>query len=110
MIGINNPRKKIKAQNIQLNQLFHQFQLLIQKKILSAQTQTQLIRKQLHLLNPNQVLERGYAIVFSPNRTVVETADKAAQFDRLMLKFNDGEVSVRLDQERENKHGTKENI
>ncbi|WP_295363980.1 exodeoxyribonuclease VII large subunit [uncultured Pseudoramibacter sp.] len=110
MIGINNPRKKIKVQNIQLNQLFHQFQLLIQKKILSAQTQTQLIRKQLHLLNPNQVLERGYAIVFSPNRTVVETADKAAQFDRLMLKFNDGEVSVRLDQERENKHGTKENI
>ena len=110
IIEINNPRKKIKAQNIQLHHLSHQLQWSIQKKVLSAQTQMQFIQKQLYLLNPNQVLERGYAIVFAPNRAVVETATQASQWNQLMIKFNDGEVKVLLEKERENNNASKKNI
>jgi exodeoxyribonuclease VII large subunit len=52
-------------------------------------------RAQLRLLSPQAVLERGYAIVFTPEKQVVRSIKTAQKEDELMVRLSDGELKIR---------------
>lgn len=103
-----NPRKIIRVKKLNLQHHAERLSWLMQKKTVSCRSQLHLLQQQLQLLDPHHVLENGYAIVYAPDHTVVESASKAHQLEQLSIRFKDGEVKVFLKSEKEN--GAKENI
>ncbi|MBR6027741.1 MAG: exodeoxyribonuclease VII large subunit [Clostridia bacterium] len=64
------------------------------KAIESARQRLSQRRNRLEALNPQRVLERGYALVTSGDRVVTSAQDAPA---RMRLRFRDGAVDVRRD-------------
>jgi exodeoxyribonuclease VII large subunit len=108
ILEAKNPGNIIQIKRINLQNNAKNLFWVMQRKIFAYRSQMTLLQQQLQLSNPRHVLEKGYAIIYAPDHTVVESASKAYQLDQLSIGFKDGEVKVFLNREEEN--GTKENI
>lgn len=58
------------------------------------------IKNNLHALNPKMVLQRGYAIVYNEEGTLIRSALQANNESSFSLEFADGTLNVRKDHER----------
>ena len=81
--------------NIQLQKLKHQFQIL-NKEILQKRKQKVIILKQkLELLNPKNILKRGYAIIQDKEGKIIYEPNHVEHGDKLKVTLANGIMTVR---------------
>jgi exodeoxyribonuclease VII large subunit len=83
----------------QTDDLLVQMETLIHKRMQIYQHRIGLNHSMLRSLNPNNVLGRGYSLLWSDNSIVTDakTFRTLASHDKLQLQFHDGKVSVKKD-------------
>ena len=101
-LSLCQPKKRIEAEEKQLKSLREALSLAMQKRLSACEQQLQQRMRELTMLSPYRVLERGYAIVTRGGLPVTGRAQLHAQ-DRISIRFADGVVSadVITDQEKE---------
>ena len=71
----------------------------MEERINRAQTELRQKKRELEMLSPYRVLERGYAIVTRDGKPV--TAGQLAAGDGVRIRFADGIVGARIESEKE---------
>ena len=61
--------------------------------------QVRMLRERLEAISPLAVLTRGYALIYTPEGQMVTGAAEARNHPRLTVRFHDGEVAVRREEQ-----------
>lgn len=101
-LSMCQPKKRIEAEEKQLKNLREALSLAMEKRLSVCEQQLHQRMRELTMLSPYRVLERGYAIVTRGGLPVTTRAQLAAG-DRISIRFADGVVSagVLADHEKE---------
>ncbi len=94
--SFNYPLKRIENMLTQLDSLTHSMDYEIEKKWTRAKNDFKAAVQKLELLNYNNVLKRGFAIVHKDG-TLVKSSQELSGGDRLKLGFYDGQKGATVD-------------
>lgn len=100
-----HPAQRLAVQQHQLALLRQALGAAMTARLHDAQTRLTSQRAKLTVLSPLAVLGRGYALALRDG-VPVTSARMARQGERLLLRFQDGTVAVRMEKEKE--HGSQE--
>lgn len=97
---INYPEKVIKIHDYQilLDDLVNRLDVYINKKLESYKNELQISFSLLVVLNPKNVLQRGYCYIIGPNERTIESYSKFKMIDKgenIKINFHDGEGFVK---------------
>ena len=70
----------------------------INQRLLRLEGETGSVRTRLEAVSPLRVLERGYALVYDTDGRMLPGAESAQKADRMQLRFADGTVAVRREE------------
>ncbi|MFN8620553.1 MAG: exodeoxyribonuclease VII large subunit [Chloroflexota bacterium] len=88
---------RLDAEEARLSRLHERLPLLLQGRLARARTDLRAGAAGLAALSPYATLERGYAIVRTPDGRVVRTATDAAPGDALAVTLHEGALDVRVE-------------
>ena len=97
-----SPEAKLATRRQDLDMLAQKRSTLMSKRIASHRTVVTSQRSTARLLDPRDVLRRGYAIVTTPGTTPearISSATSARSESLLRVAFNDGSITARVSQE-----------
>ena len=89
-----SPQEKIKTQNILINNLSKRIQTSMLRYIESCQNKVESLEQSLILLNPDEILSRGYAIAFSENNKAITNVEDISLNDKIKIKLHHGLVNT----------------
>ena len=89
-----SPQEKIKTQNILINNLSKRIQTSMLRYIESCQNKVESLEQSLILLNPNEILSRGYAIAFNKNNKAITNVEDISLNDKIKIKLHHGLVNT----------------
>ena len=89
-----SPQEKIKTQNILINNLSKRIQTSMLRYIESCQNKVESLEQSLILLNPNEILSRGYAIAFNEKNKAITNVEKISLNDKIKIKLHSGLVTT----------------
>ena len=89
-----SPQEKIKTQNILIENLSKRIQTSMLRYIESYQNKVESLEQSLILLNPNEILSRGYAIAFSENNKAITNVEDISLNDKIKIKLHHGLVNT----------------
>ncbi|MEW5903262.1 MAG: exodeoxyribonuclease VII large subunit [Pseudomonadota bacterium] len=81
--------------------LRHRLQMALNNRLAQADERLRSLRQHLHLLDPQQVLARGYSLVRKPDGSIVRAADELQVGDVLDVAFSRGSAQVAVSKVRE---------
>ena len=96
----NHPLKRIETHKTVLHGLRSQLMSELKLRMDAARQTVAFRRRELEMLNPYRVLERGYAIVMGKQGPVM-SASEAAAGDRVRIVLKDGSLGAQILQEHE---------
>ena len=70
----------------------------INQRLLRLEGETGSVRTRMEAVSPLRVLERGYALVYDTDGRMLPGAESAQKADRMQLRFADGTVAVRREE------------
>ena len=85
-----SPKEKIKAQNMLVHNFSKRIQSSMQSQLNIYQNKVESLEQGLILLNPNNILSRGYAIAFNEKNIPITNAKKTAVNDKIKIKLHRG--------------------
>ena len=85
-----SPKEKIKAQNMLVHNFSKRIQSSMQSQLNIIQNKVESLEQGLILLNPNNILSRGYAIAFNEKNIPITNAKKTAVDDKIKIKLHRG--------------------
>lgn len=91
-LALADPSARLLQERQNLARLVAEARHTLEKRLMTRRHDAEQSRLKLELLSPLHVLRRGYAMVRRPNGTVVTRKGQAAEGDKFMLTFYDGEV------------------
>ncbi|MFP4548077.1 MAG: exodeoxyribonuclease VII large subunit [Fidelibacterota bacterium] len=108
-IALLNPATTILNQIQHIDDMERRLQYQIQNKLKEYQSQLEYLSASLKSLNPESILERGYAIVTDKNNNFLKSIKNVHLEDKLTIKLSDGKLntSVLSITENNNKGGEK---
>jgi len=89
-----SPQEKIKTQNILIDNLSKRIQTSMLRYIESYQNKVESLEQSLILLNPNEILSRGYAIAFNKNNKAITNVEDISLNDKIKIKLHHGLVNT----------------
>ncbi len=87
-----SPQEKIKTQNILIDNLSKRIQTSMLRYLEMYQNKVESLEQSLILLNPNEILSRGYAIAFSENNKAITNVEDISLNDKIKIKLHHGLV------------------
>ena len=89
-----SPHEKIKTQNILIDNLSKRIQTSMLRYLESYQNKVESLEQSLILLNPNEILSRGYAIAFNENNKAITNVEDISLNDKIKIKLHHGLVNT----------------
>jgi exodeoxyribonuclease VII large subunit len=91
-----SPLRMIQERRQRLDELASRSLLAVQGILLNTRAQHTGLHKLLNSLNPESVLQRGYAIVHDASGKIVRRVDQVIPQSRVSIKVSDGEFNARV--------------
>ncbi|MBA2173644.1 exodeoxyribonuclease VII large subunit [Halobacillus locisalis] len=98
------PEKKMKEQEEKLQAQTRQLNARFQEVVAKKQERFRSNLDKLSLLNPLEIMKRGYSIPFTQNGKVVRRVKDVTEGDDLALKLEDGSLDVKVLEVKEEDH------
>lgn len=92
----NETKRQFNQGNASLNLYEKQIQLLAKLPIQSARQQLSHLSAQLHLLNPSEILKRGYALIQKEGQEGIQKAAELQAGDAIKIVFQDGSLNAKI--------------
>ena len=89
-----SPQEKIKTQNILIENLSKRIQTSMLRYLEMYQNKVESLEQSLILLNPNEILSRGYAIAFSESNKAITNVEDISLNDKIKIKLHHGQVNT----------------
>ncbi|MDC6476947.1 exodeoxyribonuclease VII large subunit [Methylophilaceae bacterium] len=89
-----SPQEKIKTQNILIDNLSKRIKTSMLRNLESYQNKVESLEQSLILLNPNEILSRGYAIAFNKNNKAITNVEDISLNDKIRIKLHHGLVNT----------------
>ena len=89
-----SPQEKIKTQNILIENLSKRIQTSMLRYLEMYQNKVESLEQSLILLNPDEILSRGYAIAFSENNKAITNVENISLNDKIKIKLHHGLVNT----------------
>ena len=89
-----SPQEKIKTQNILIENLSKRIQTSMLRYLEMYQNKVESLEQSLILLNPNEILSRGYAIAFSESNKAITNVEDISLNDKIKIKLHHGLVNT----------------
>ena len=89
-----SPQEKIKTQNILIENLSKRIQTSMLRYLEMYQNKVESLEQSLILLNPDEILSRGYAIAFSENNKAITNVEDISLNDKIKIKLHHGQVNT----------------
>ena len=89
-----SPQEKIKTQNILIDNLSKRIQTSMLRYLEMYQNKVESLEQSLILLNPNEILSRGYAIAFNKNNKAITNVEDISLNDKIKIKLHHGLVNT----------------
>ena len=89
-----SPQEKIKTQNILIDNLSKRIQTSMLRYLESYQNKVESLEQSLILLNPNEILSRGYAIAFNEKNKAITNVENISLDDKIKIKLHHGLVTT----------------
>ena len=89
-----SPQEKIKTQNILIDNLSKRIQTSMLRYLEMYQNKVESLEQSLILLNPDEILSRGYAIAFSENNKAITNVEDISLNDKIKIKLHHGLVNT----------------
>jgi len=89
-----SPQEKIKTQNILIDNLSKRIQTSMLRYLESYQNKVESLEQSLILLNPIEILSRGYAIAFNKNNKAITNVEDISLNDKIKIKLHHGLVNT----------------
>ncbi|MEO0378503.1 MAG: exodeoxyribonuclease VII large subunit [Cyanobacteria bacterium P01_A01_bin.17] len=88
--------RQIERDKATVQQLKQQLGRAVQRRLLAYQKHHQLLQQKLVALDPTAVLQRGYAVVRTSDRTIVRQSDEIEVGQTLNVQFSSGLATVQV--------------
>jgi len=95
---LTSPSEKILAQKIFLGNIFKRMRMAIKSSLNKYQNKIYLSQQNLTLLNPTEILSRGYSIVFDQNKNIINDIENITVNDKVQIKFHQGNAQANITQ------------
>ena len=89
-----SPQEKIKTQNILIENLSKRIQTSMLRYLEMYQNKVESLEQSLILLNPNEILSRGYAIAFNESNKAITNVEDISLNDKIKIKLHHGQVNT----------------
>lgn len=94
-----SPQNAIRQDNITVDHLEDRLKTVLVHQLKSEKQNVKAMGDHLTILNPQNVLKRGYALVEGKDGSIIENTRRAREAGELMLCFKDGSVEAEVKQE-----------
>ena len=84
------PQEKIKTQKILIDNLSKRIQISMLSYLKVYQNKVESLEQSLILLNPKEILSRGYSIAFNENNKAITNTDDISLDDKIKIKLHHG--------------------
>jgi exodeoxyribonuclease VII large subunit len=84
------PQEKIKTQKILIDNLSKRIQISMLSYLKVYQNKVESLEQSLILLNPKEILSRGYSIAFNENNKAITNAEDISLDDKINIKLHNG--------------------
>jgi len=91
-----SPSEKIIAQNILIKNFLDRMTISMKSSLNNYQNKINLVKKNISLLNPNEILSRGYSIIFDKNQNIVNNASQILVNDKIEVKLHKGRLRANI--------------
>lgn len=91
-----SPSEKIIAQNILIKNFLDRMTISMKSSLNNYQNKINLVKKNISLLNPNEILSRGYSIIFDKNQNIVNDASQILVNDKIEVKLHKGRLRAKI--------------
>lgn len=100
--GLRHPRERLREEGAKVERARARIRAAAESRVRIERQILASRRAQLHALDPQRVLERGYALVEQSDGSLLTGARQAGPGDRLKVRLHDGGLAVRVvEQERD---------
>ncbi len=89
-----SPQEKIKTQNILIENLSKRIQTSMLRYLEVYQNKVESLDQSLILLNPNEILSRGYSIAFNENNKAITNVESVSLNDKIKIKLHHGLINT----------------
>jgi exodeoxyribonuclease VII large subunit len=89
-----SPQEKIKTHNILIENFSKRIQTSMLRYLEMYQNKVESLEQSLILLNPNEILSRGYAIAFSESNKAITNVKDISLNDKIKIKLHHGQVNT----------------
>ena len=92
----NNPVSKLDLMHDKVNSLFNSLNRDISQKIQFNNNLLAKLYKNIEILNPLSILDRGYAIVMNKKGEAIKSTKKVAKGEKLKARLSDGLMDIEV--------------
>jgi exodeoxyribonuclease VII large subunit len=89
-----SPSEKIIAQNVLIKNYLDRITISMKSSLNNYQNKIDLVKKNISLLNPNEILSRGYSIIFDKNQIIVNDVSQILVKDKIEVKLHKGRLKA----------------
>jgi exodeoxyribonuclease VII large subunit len=101
--GLVSPAQKIASQLDLVLALRNRMQVTISSQLEKYREQIKSYKQNLSHLNPNEILSRGYSIILSHNKKIINNASAMSVSDKIKIKFYKGIAEASITKINQNK-------
>ena len=101
--GLVSPAQKIASQLDLVLALKNRMQVTISSQLEKYREQIKSYKQNLSHLNPNEILSRGYSIILSHNKKIINNASAMSVSDKIKIKFYKGIAEASITKINQNK-------
>ena len=89
-----NPISKLNLMKERINSLGINLNRGVEEKLKSNQNLLEKLYKNIQILNPLSILDRGYAIIMNENGTALKSAQETSEGEKLKARLSSGSVDM----------------
>jgi exodeoxyribonuclease VII large subunit len=93
-----SPANRLRSDRQRLDEIINSMEKSIVHRLDLSKARLQGLERRLFSLNPAAVLARGFAIVSTPERTLLKSVNQAEKGDLLTVRLHDGRLNVRVNE------------
>ena len=94
--GLVSPIQKIASQYDLISALKNRMQITITSQLEKYREQIKSYKQNLSHLNPNEILSRGYSIILTQNKKIINNASAMSVSDKIKIKFHEGNAEASI--------------
>jgi exodeoxyribonuclease VII large subunit len=93
-LALRSPQTRIRSDRQRLDELSYRVSLALSHRLQLQQAQLNGISQRLSSLNPETILQRGYAMVTLPDGQIVKSVHQVQPGDELDIRVSDGQIAA----------------